>query len=135
MGTFNSKQVPTFPHKVRGLNCRPQKWEVSVLSLCHRGLHFCIYAENIYHFLYILRIYTILSISKTKDNKNSEDKTEKNCLFFQLYKILCASFHSNISRHFSIFQVNISFKKQCPLLRYLQFKKTLFLSFLNKEVQ
>ena len=31
-----SKQQPTFPHKVQALNRRPQRWEGSVLSLCHR---------------------------------------------------------------------------------------------------
>ena len=31
------KQLPTFPHTVRGLNGRPQRWEVSVLPLPHRG--------------------------------------------------------------------------------------------------
>ena len=28
------KQLPTFPHKVRGLNRQPQRWEGSVLPLC-----------------------------------------------------------------------------------------------------
>ena len=27
------KQPPTFPHKVQGLNCWPQRWEASVLPL------------------------------------------------------------------------------------------------------
>ena len=37
-----SKQLPTFPHKVRALNPRPQRWEGSVLPLCHHGpLHVC----------------------------------------------------------------------------------------------
>ena len=31
------KQLPTFPLKVRGLNWRPQRWEVSVLPLHHHG--------------------------------------------------------------------------------------------------
>ena len=31
------KQLPTFPHKARGLNCPTQRWEVSVLSLHHCG--------------------------------------------------------------------------------------------------
>ena len=31
------KQLPTFLHKVRGLYHRPQRWEVSVLPLDHRG--------------------------------------------------------------------------------------------------
>ena len=31
------KQLPTFPHKVWGLNRRPQRWEVSVLPVCHLG--------------------------------------------------------------------------------------------------
>ena len=26
------KQLPSFSHKARGLNCRPQSWEASVLS-------------------------------------------------------------------------------------------------------
>ena len=25
------KHLPTFPHKVQGLNCRPQRWEAHVL--------------------------------------------------------------------------------------------------------
>ena len=29
------KQLPTFPHKVSGLNGQPQRWEVSVLPLHH----------------------------------------------------------------------------------------------------
>ena len=29
------KWLPTFPHKVRGLNHRPQRWEASVLQLHH----------------------------------------------------------------------------------------------------
>ena len=35
-----SKQLPTFPHKVWGLNCRPQRWEASVLPLHHHGPYF-----------------------------------------------------------------------------------------------
>ena len=31
------KQLPALPHKVWGLNQRPQRWEPSVLSLHHRG--------------------------------------------------------------------------------------------------
>ena len=31
------KQLPTFSHKIRGLNRRPQRWEASVLPLCHHG--------------------------------------------------------------------------------------------------
>ena len=31
------KQLPTFPHKVWGLNSRPQRWEVSVLPMHHHG--------------------------------------------------------------------------------------------------
>ena len=31
------KQLPTFSHKIRGLNQRPQRWEGSVLPLCHHG--------------------------------------------------------------------------------------------------
>ena len=31
------KQLPTFTHKIRGLNCQPQRWEASVLPLHHRG--------------------------------------------------------------------------------------------------
>ena len=30
------KQLPTFPHRVKGLNYRPQRWEASVLPLRHR---------------------------------------------------------------------------------------------------
>ena len=30
------KQLTTFPHKVWGLNCRPQRWEASVLPLPHQ---------------------------------------------------------------------------------------------------
>ena len=33
----SGKQLPTFPHRVHGLNPRPQRWEVSVLTLHHRG--------------------------------------------------------------------------------------------------
>ena len=33
------KQLSTFPHKVWGLNHRPQRWEVSVLPLRHSGSH------------------------------------------------------------------------------------------------
>ena len=32
-----SKQLPTFPHKVRDLNRQPQRWEVSVLTPRHCG--------------------------------------------------------------------------------------------------
>ena len=39
------KQLPTFPHKVQGLNCRPQRWEASVLPLYHHGP--CTYSTNI----------------------------------------------------------------------------------------
>ena len=28
------KQLPTFPHKVRGVNRQPQRWEASVLQHC-----------------------------------------------------------------------------------------------------
>ena len=28
-----SKQLPVFPHKVWGLNHRPQRWEVSILTI------------------------------------------------------------------------------------------------------
>ena len=31
------KRPSTFPHKFWGLNCRPQRWEASVLLLYHRG--------------------------------------------------------------------------------------------------
>ena len=31
------KQLPTFPLKVGGLNCWPQRWEASVLPLSHWG--------------------------------------------------------------------------------------------------
>ena len=31
------KQLPTFPYRVWGVNCRPPRWEVSVLPLRHRG--------------------------------------------------------------------------------------------------
>ena len=31
------KQLPTFPHRVRGVDCRPQRWEESVLPLSHCG--------------------------------------------------------------------------------------------------
>ena len=31
------KQLPNFPHKVQGLNHRPQRWEASVLPLVHHG--------------------------------------------------------------------------------------------------
>ena len=31
------KQLLTFAHRVQGLNWRPQRWEVSVLPLYHRG--------------------------------------------------------------------------------------------------
>ena len=30
----NGQQLPIFPHKVRGLNRQPQRWEASVLPLC-----------------------------------------------------------------------------------------------------
>ena len=29
------KKLPTFKHRVWGLNHQPQRWEVSVLPLCH----------------------------------------------------------------------------------------------------
>ena len=32
-----SKKLLTFPYRVRGLNCRPQRWEASVLPPRHRG--------------------------------------------------------------------------------------------------
>ena len=31
------KEQPTFPHKVKGLNRQPQRWEV--LPVCHHGPH------------------------------------------------------------------------------------------------
>ena len=31
------KQLPTFPHKVQGLNCQSQRWEASVLPRHHHG--------------------------------------------------------------------------------------------------
>ena len=31
------KKVPFFPHRVRGLNLQPQRWEASVLPLHHHG--------------------------------------------------------------------------------------------------
>ena len=31
------KQLPTFSHKVWGLNPRPQRWEGTVLPLCYHG--------------------------------------------------------------------------------------------------
>ena len=37
----NGKQLPTFQHKVRGLNHRPQRWEVSVLQLLQLVSRFC----------------------------------------------------------------------------------------------
>ena len=32
------KQLPTFPHRVWGLNHRPQTWDASVLLLRHHAL-------------------------------------------------------------------------------------------------
>ena len=29
------KQQPRFPHKVKYMNCQPQRWEASVLPLLH----------------------------------------------------------------------------------------------------
>ena len=43
-----SRQLPTFPHKVRGLNHQPQRWEASVLPLCHHGLQ--LGKHTTYHF-------------------------------------------------------------------------------------
>ena len=40
----SGKQLTTSPHKVRGLNRRPQRWEASVLPLRHRGP--CINPQN-----------------------------------------------------------------------------------------
>ena len=31
------KKLSFFPHRVQGLNHRPQSWEVSVSPLCHHG--------------------------------------------------------------------------------------------------
>ena len=31
------KKLPSFPHRVRGLNHRPQGWKASVLPLRHHG--------------------------------------------------------------------------------------------------
>ena len=36
-----SKQLPTFPHKVLGLNHQPQRWEARMLPLCHRSPQNC----------------------------------------------------------------------------------------------
>ena len=37
----SGKQVPAFPHKaLTGMEPRPQRWEVRVLPLCHRGPFF-----------------------------------------------------------------------------------------------
>ena len=36
-----SKQLPTFPHMVQGLNHQPQRWEASVLPLRHHGPWYC----------------------------------------------------------------------------------------------
>ena len=44
------KQLPTFPHKVRGLNRRPQRWEMTVLPLYHSGPSNCFLILN-YHLL------------------------------------------------------------------------------------
>ena len=34
----NGKQLPAFPHKaLTGIEPRPQRWEASVLPLCHHG--------------------------------------------------------------------------------------------------
>ena len=34
----NGKQLPAFPHKaLKGIEPRPQRWEVRVLPLCHHG--------------------------------------------------------------------------------------------------
>ena len=34
----NGKQLPAFPHKaLTGIEPQPQRWEVRVLPLCHRG--------------------------------------------------------------------------------------------------
>ena len=37
----NGKQLPAFPHKaLTGIEPRPQRWEVRVLPLCHRGPYY-----------------------------------------------------------------------------------------------
>ena len=33
----SGKQLPAFPHKVRGLNRRPHRWDASMLPLRHPG--------------------------------------------------------------------------------------------------
>ena len=38
------KQLPTLPHKVRGLNCQPQRWELSGIPLCHHGPFVCVWS-------------------------------------------------------------------------------------------
>ena len=48
-----SKQLPDFPYKVPGLNCRPQRWEVGELPLHHRGS-----ITEIYGLLQLFSIYT-----------------------------------------------------------------------------
>ena len=38
MGSWKGKQLPAFPlEAVSGIETRPQRWEVRVLPLCHRG--------------------------------------------------------------------------------------------------
>ena len=44
-----SEQLPTFPHKVCGLNHQPQSSEVSVLLLLHRGLYCIVSMHESYH--------------------------------------------------------------------------------------
>ena len=40
------KQLPSFQHRVRGLNCRPQRWEVSMLPLHHHGPQYHMLGSN-----------------------------------------------------------------------------------------
>ena len=49
----NGKQLPAFPlETATGIEPRPQRWEVRVLPLCHRGPFICINNPYIYIYIY-----------------------------------------------------------------------------------
>ena len=63
LSTINT-QLPTFPHKVRGLNHSPQRWEASVLPLHHRAI--CIQVSvsvNLQIVIHIVREDVITNLS------------------------------------------------------------------------
>ena len=64
------KELPTFPHRVRGLNRRPQRWEASMASVNSYLFSGLLKPEMVYRHLVATFSFNWCSRSKTTLTKN-----------------------------------------------------------------